>query len=121
MKPIKKLEELGLPIKKFRKRPIVISAVKIDKEVHIETREGTLKGYPGDFIIKGVEGEIYPCGEEIFYKTYEVSPCPYCNDTGKVPEGMVLEPYWWKGQKLTGKEWAGTKFTTCNFCRSEDP
>jgi hypothetical protein len=28
---------------------------------------------PGDFIIQGVEGEIYPCKPDIFHKTYEVA------------------------------------------------
>lgn len=39
----------------------------------IETREGKLIAVAGeDFIIRGVEGEIYPISKEIFYKTYEV-------------------------------------------------
>ena len=39
----------------------------------INTREGTLYGYPGkDFIIKGVRGEIYPIGIDIFNETYDV-------------------------------------------------
>lgn len=37
----------------------------------IETLEGTMKANGGDFIIKGVKGEIYPCKEDIFKKTYE--------------------------------------------------
>ena len=39
--------------------------------VTIPTREGTINGYPGDYIIQGVQGEIYPCGDEIFNTTYE--------------------------------------------------
>ena len=39
----------------------------------INTREGTLYGYPGrDLIIKGVRGEIYPIGIDIFDETYDV-------------------------------------------------
>lgn len=37
----------------------------------IETLEGKMKGGYGDYIIKGVEGEIYPCKPDIFHKTYE--------------------------------------------------
>lgn len=37
----------------------------------IETLEGTMKAKPGDFIIKGVNGEFYPCDGKIFDKTYE--------------------------------------------------
>jgi len=56
---------------KFRKKPVVISAVRILEKTQITTREGTLKGYPGEWLITGVEGEVYPCGDEIFRKTYE--------------------------------------------------
>jgi len=39
----------------------------------INTREGTLIAIVGqDFIIRGVEGELYPIKKDIFYKTYEV-------------------------------------------------
>jgi hypothetical protein len=37
----------------------------------IETLEGTMVGNYGDFIIQGVNGEIYPCKPDIFEKTYE--------------------------------------------------
>ena len=40
--------------------------------VNIHTLEGTMTASKGDFIIKGVEGELYPCKEDIFYKTYEL-------------------------------------------------
>lgn len=37
----------------------------------IETREGVLKGVPGDWIARGIEGEIYPIADSIFARTYE--------------------------------------------------
>lgn len=40
-------------------------------QVVIETREGAMIGRPGDWLIKGVAGEFYPCKPEIFAKTYE--------------------------------------------------
>ncbi|PRS47537.1 hypothetical protein [Bacillus sp. MZGC1] len=56
---------------KYRKKPVVVEAYQIDKEMDIETLEGTMKASPGDWIIKGVHGEIYPCKPDIFEKTYE--------------------------------------------------
>ena len=56
---------------KFRKKPIVVEAYQLTEEKEIHTREGTVKGYPGDWIITGIQGEIYPCGKEIFEQTYE--------------------------------------------------
>ena len=38
----------------------------------IKTLEGELNASIGDYIIKGVCGEFYPCKEDIFEKTYEL-------------------------------------------------
>lgn len=37
----------------------------------IPTLEGTMTAQPGDWIIKGVKGEFYPCKPDIFDATYE--------------------------------------------------
>jgi hypothetical protein len=42
-----------------------------DEGIIIKTLEGDHLGNYGDFIIKGVNGEFYPCKPEIFWKTYE--------------------------------------------------
>lgn len=75
---------------KFRKKPVVIEAVQFwndqpfPKEVcdcgadpmhygapHIHTLEGIHDVSEGDWIIKGVKGEFYPCKPDIFEATYE--------------------------------------------------
>ena len=38
----------------------------------IETLEGTMKADAGDYIIRGVKGEVYPCKPDIFETTYEL-------------------------------------------------
>lgn len=78
----------------FRKRAVVIEAVQFTGEnisevweaftaenvygpvegqpnAFIETLEGRMTCKPGDWIIRGVEGELYPCKPDIFKKTYE--------------------------------------------------
>lgn len=40
--------------------------------IHIPTLEGTMTANCGDWIIKGVKGEFYPCKPDIFDETYEV-------------------------------------------------
>lgn len=40
-------------------------------ELYIETLEGKMKVNVGDYIIKGVQGEFYPCKPNIFEQTYE--------------------------------------------------
>ena len=39
--------------------------------IHIPTLEGTMTANCGDYIIKGVKGEFYPCKPDIFDETYE--------------------------------------------------
>lgn len=40
-------------------------------DIAIDTLEGTMRVDYGDYIIKGVQGELYPCKPDIFLKTYE--------------------------------------------------
>ena len=78
---------------KYRKKPVVIEAVcwtgenlvevldftrqvpptpiTAERGLLIETLEGTMQARPGDWIIRGVKGEFYPCKDEIFRMTYE--------------------------------------------------
>lgn len=77
-------------IKKYRKKPVVIEAIQwignnlseIDNFIGrtvdnkettlvIHTLEGDMEASIGDYIIKGVKGEFYPCKPDIFDKTYE--------------------------------------------------
>ena len=79
-------------MKKYRKKPVVIEAAQLTKdngqeivdwikgrhaqvypdgEVWIETLEGIMKAGIGDWIIKGVKDEFYPCKPDIFEMTYE--------------------------------------------------
>jgi hypothetical protein len=83
----------------FRKKPIVIEAMKlppvadiegrlviddwllsvqgdppcryVGSTVEIPTLEGVMTAQPGDWIIQGVKGELYPCRDDIFAATYE--------------------------------------------------
>lgn len=79
---------------KYRKKPIVIEAVQVTdatfsdahpnpehikgivydpvkKEARISTLEGIMVASLGDWIIKGIKGEFYPCKPDIFEATYE--------------------------------------------------
>ncbi len=42
-----------------------------DYILYINTLEGTMKAEIGDYIIKGIKGEFYPCRKDIFEETYE--------------------------------------------------
>lgn len=56
---------------KYRKKPVVIEAVQMDKTFVVQTLEGKMAGQAGDWLITGVEGEQYPCADRIFKQTYE--------------------------------------------------
>ena len=76
----------------YRKRPVVIDAIQFKdckeglvavmrfcpniqlvgaSHIRIPTLEGWMTASPGDWIIKGVKGEFYPCKPDIFEQTYE--------------------------------------------------
>ena len=57
---------------KYRKKPVVIEAYKTEQEMDIPTLEGVMHASIRDFIITGVNGEMYPCKPDIFEKTYEL-------------------------------------------------
>ena len=49
----------------------VLSVINYGKSFLIHTLEGNMKVNPGDWVIKGIKGEFYPCKDEIFKLTYE--------------------------------------------------
>jgi len=57
--------------RKYRKKPVVITAYQTEAEVRIRTLEGEMTASPGDYIITGIKGEAYPCKPDIFEATYE--------------------------------------------------
>lgn len=55
-----------------RKIPVEVDVHgPLRSHVEIHTREGTVVGEPGDYIIRGVAGEVYPIARDIFESTYE--------------------------------------------------
>lgn len=48
-----------------------LDKIEVKRWVEIQTLEGIMKADIGDYIIKGVKGEIYPCKPDIFEETYE--------------------------------------------------
>lgn len=79
----------------YRKKPVVIEAIQLTVDnidgladwchghrcglalprsnqcISIDTLEGAVTAQMGDFVIKGVAGEFYPCKPDIFAKTYD--------------------------------------------------
>lgn len=66
-------EGIDMETKKYRKKPVVITAYQTDREIVIHTLEGDMTASVGDYIITGVNGEQYPCKPDIFIKTYEAA------------------------------------------------
>ena len=58
-------------LKQYRKRPVAVFAAQMDEEFEVETMEGTMRGQAGDYLIRGVAGEMYPCKKSIFEATYD--------------------------------------------------
>lgn len=83
----------------YRKKPVVIEAVQLsyfnnehtqilpkwvleavlngtlelwtDGRAGVQTLEGVMIASPNDYIIRGIDGELYPCKPDIFERTYE--------------------------------------------------
>jgi len=54
------------------KKPIPIKAVQIDHPFQVDTLEGNYKtGKAGDYLMCGIEDELYICDKNIFEKTYD--------------------------------------------------
>lgn len=49
-----------------------ITTCDCGRKLEIETLEGVMTASMGDYIIKGVNGEFYPCKPDVFEKTYEL-------------------------------------------------
>lgn len=85
-------------VKRYRKKPVVIEAIQYHREKNINQVQAWFDRYPdsralgydadlneyfiktlegdmflssGDFIIRGIAGEFYPCKPDIFHQTYE--------------------------------------------------
>ena len=52
----------------------VITGFVSERGLLIQTLEGQMTARTGDYIIKGVKGEFYPCKPDIFEETYEAVP-----------------------------------------------
>ena len=107
-----------MSVKKYRKKPVTIEAMQLtrhnaceiaewggenvfvvyivgerfdhEKAINIRTLEGVMEANPGDYIIKGVQGEFYPCKPDNFAATYEV---PTNNETAADEHHSVQELY----------------------------
>ncbi len=55
---------------KYRRKPIVVDAVKITKSITVDSEEGTVVGNPGDYLVTEPNGKQYPCSADEFEKTY---------------------------------------------------
>ena len=62
---------------KYRKKPVIIEAIQYAYEfygntLYIYTLEGKMLASQNDYIIKGIDGEYYPCKPYIFEQTYDL-------------------------------------------------
>lgn len=75
----------------------------------VHTLEGDMKARPGDYIVKGVDGEFYPVKREIFEKTYREAKKPDPNAVC-FKDGLNCEEEWIKQEKeLEKDEWVCVK------------
>lgn len=118
--------------KPCRKLPVLVHYRRAEPGETIETREGVMAARPGDLVIRGVAGEVYPIGPDIFEATYERTDpfddamsggpiealerriedevdrsirCTRCGSQGRAPHGAML---WLCGQCYALHDEGGT-------------
>lgn len=128
-------------MKQYRKKPVTIEAVQFDglnpteikdfagenceveiydnevtppiARIVIHTLEGDMEVSKGDYVIKGVKGEFYPCKPDIFEQTYEtVGPDKsleeaaeeYIKNGRYLPEAWVVRPAFIAGAELQASQ-----------------
>lgn len=65
-------DDMHKHFKPCMKRPIVIKATPIFMPFRVKTLEGDYKqGKPGDYLMCGINGELYICDAEIFERSYD--------------------------------------------------
>lgn len=93
-------DDRDIEARKYRKKPVLIEAIQLTSDVaqfwrvyefmrsdvqewddepfriRIRTLEGEMWATEGDWVIKGVQGEFYPCKPDIFAQTYESAARP---------------------------------------------
>ena len=72
MKRFKQFDKPDMVFLKAVKKPIPIECFRMDEPFEVETMEGLMRGNKGDWLMKGVSGELYPCADEIFRKSYRI-------------------------------------------------
>lgn len=60
----------------------------------IETLEGVMRAEPGDWVIRGVKGELYPCKPDIFEATYEAATAPSQDVTERAAAVLQARMSW---------------------------
>lgn len=148
-------------IAKYIKKPVVIEAVKWTGDNYDEissfigksllgiyridglllvTLEGAMEASVGDFIIKGIKGEFYPCKPDIFEQTYELAkegnqavriwntrmgdacedPKCACHQYHDGHHDKLLPCPKCGGQARIYKDMSGYYFVECTKCRSRN-
>ncbi len=54
----------------FVKKPVQVRAVRMEVPFMVSTLEGVMNGNVGDYLIEGIQGELYPCKPDIFLASY---------------------------------------------------
>jgi hypothetical protein len=59
--------------KDYQIKATAVRAVKMDDLFGVLTNAGTVFGHKGDYLVKNIEGEYYPCAQDVFEESYEES------------------------------------------------
>jgi hypothetical protein len=65
------IEDFG-DFKLVRKKPVIVHAMEMHQHFAAQDLKGNItQGEPGDYLMKGLNGELYACPRDVFQKSYE--------------------------------------------------
>ena len=106
MKFFKTYDSLPSGAREFRKKT-TIHAIQMNDNFAVVTLEGRVEGKVGDWLAKGVKGELYPIAEDVFEKTYQ---------TLDDKDSLGIDPYKaWNNLKRWVREKKGIPISQSEF------
>lgn len=54
------------------RKKVITHCKQINEEFEVQSLEGRVKGKAGDYLMRGIQGELYICDQQIFNDTYEL-------------------------------------------------
>ena len=77
----------------YVKKPFPIQAQQINETFWVRSLEGNHQGHEGDYLLRGIKGELYICAKDIFEETYTLCDMPMAEAMREVAHATLRHVY----------------------------